>query len=253
MSSAQILRNFSLSPSSPPLEAGNSLRPTTPPAACARKQCHILLPFLRFVKRLFRQLNSGEMPDETPILRVVFESRRQQFVPYCPHHFVIHNMRCFVAQRASMKPGVLNVRSMSAYANRNLTVCFCSSEIPSVVIVLPKSIQFSHTSQSDWLITLGARLHKWPLCSTSHRLFFSLSRRDIPELRCLREGCFALPSLQPPIVPGVFRFPSMRGRSFPATPLPKACGNRPKFLLLSSAPLHAALWQSRSEPVKGVR
>ena len=214
MSSAQILRNFSLSPSSPPLEAGNSLRPTTPPAACARKQCHILLPFLRFVKRLFRQLNSGEMPDETPILRVVFESRRQQFVPYCPHHFVIHNMRCFVAQRASMKPGVLNVRSMSAYANRNLTVCFCSSEIPSVVIVLPKSIQFSHTSQSDWLITLGARLHKWPLCSTSHRLFLSLSpgytRASLSQGRVLRPslaatahsaGRFPLPIHAGPFLP----------------------------------------------------
>jgi len=33
-----------------------------------------------------------------------------------------------------------------------------------------------------------------------------------------REGCRTLPALQPPIVPGVFRFPSMRACVLPATP-----------------------------------
>ena len=55
---------------------------------------------------------------------------------------------------------------------------------------------------------------------------------------------------------GVFRFPSMRARSFPATPLRnkrKQCGRGPNFFFVQVPPLHAALWQRRSEPVKGLR
>jgi hypothetical protein len=58
----------------------------------------------------------------------------------------------------------------------------------------------------------------------------------------------ALPALQPPIAPGVFRFPSMRGLFLPATPAPDL-----NFFFYRVPPLYAALWQSRSEPVKGVR
>jgi hypothetical protein len=65
-----------------------------------------------------------------------------------------------------------------------------------------------------------------------------------------REGCFALPTLQPPDC-GVFRFPTMQGRCFPAAPFPEnhAVGVL-NFFFVHVPPLQAAFWQSRSEPVK---
>lgn len=53
---------------------------------------------------------------------------------------------------------------------------------------------------------------------------------------------------------GVFRSPSMRGRSFPATPLPESnAEGLLNFFFVQVPPLQAAFSQRRSEPVKGVR
>ena len=57
---------------------------------------------------------------------------------------------------------------------------------------------------------------------------------------------------------GVFRFPSMRACSCPQRrPLRaykrKAIRKGPNFFFVQVPPLHAALWQRRSEPVKGLR
>ena len=53
---------------------------------------------------------------------------------------------------------------------------------------------------------------------------------------------------------GVFRYPSQRVRSFPATPLPESNAEGfLNFFFVQVPPLQAALWQRRSEPVKGLR
>ena len=96
-----------------------------------------------------------------------------------------------------MKPGVLNVRSMSAYANRNLTVC---------------------------------------------------TRASLSQGRVLRPSLAATAKLRR------FPLPNHAGLFLPATPAPENHAEVDRnFFFYQVSPLHAALWQSRSEPVKALR